>query len=291
MRIFFKRLFGTLLLLAAVVGLLFSLLGVYLTWRLRPSLVTWLSSSTEAAITMLDTTSQGLQITRQALKTSIESVQAVELILSDARTTLETTMPVVDTVQTLMADELPATLRAAQTSLETAQEAARIIDAVLRTMTILNPEAYQPAKPLHEALGEIAASMQPLPQKFEDISQELKETQSQFESVQSDMAAIEANIADIETNLNEFDAVARDYKQVINRLSWNLKRGQGRIPRLVTLMDIGLSIFFLWMCMAQIGLYYQGMELLKGDREIPIEGAAQEEHNPPEGASPPEETD
>jgi len=238
---------------------------------------------------MLDTTSQGLQITRQALKTSIESVQAVQLILSDTRTTLETAMPVVDTVQTLMADELPATLRAAQTSLETAQEAARIIDAVLRAVTMLNPEAYQPPKPLHEALGEIAETIQPLPEKFEAISQELKESQSQFEAVQSDMAMIEARIADIETNLNEFDAVARGYKQAINRFSWSLKRWQGQLPRMVTLADIGVTIFFLWMCMAQIGLYYQGIELIKGDQGSPLGAAAQEEQSSLEVRSTPKD--
>lgn len=271
MNALFKRFFGILLLIAALIGLVFSALGMYITWRFRPRVIDLLSTGVDTAFALLDTTSQALLVTRQSLNTSVKSIQAIHSMLTNTQGTLETTRPMLDTVQTLMADELPATLRAVQVSLSTAQQAAKIIDTVLRTLTILTPDAYQPPKTLDEALGDIAKSMQTLPETLETIGENLKEAQGQFDLVQADLAIISESISNIQTNLDEFDAVVKGYTRVVNKTSARLVQLERKLPQIVTLADIVLTVFFVWMSIVQIGLYSQGMDLLKGAKRPPAE--------------------
>lgn len=283
MKTIFQRVVGILLIVAAIIGLVFSITGLAGIWRARPGITTSLMDTVDLVSTSLDSTAQGLALTQQSMKTLTGSVSSVKTTLTTSIKTFETTKPMLSQLTALLDNDLPNTVTAVQTSLDTAYQSAQIIDTVLHTLTFFNRDAYNPEVPLHEALQQVSASMDSLPASLQNMETSLSNTSDQVDIVQADLELVIADIESIESNLQQYDKMLGDYQASLSSAQKQLTALKTRLPRLVDAVVWVLTIFLLWMAFAQLSLLTQGWELVNRASQTIIpttDNLSQKENNP-----------
>jgi chromosome segregation ATPase len=277
-----NRLFGPLLILAAILGLVFSLFGLVFVWRYKTIVTKSLDSSLDLVSTSLSTTAEGMALTQESLKTLSSSMQSVEGTLQTATQTIEDTRPMMDTVITLLNEDLPGTVQTIQVSLNTAYQTAQVIDSVLNTLSFLSPNAYNPEVPLHTSLANISESLNALPVAFSQMADSLDETNHNFQTIEVDLALVQDAIRQVETSIGQYDQIIADYQVSLKTVEGEIDKLRSRLPVVTSGIAFGLTVFLVWMAIAQIGLLTQGMEMSRRRSDIQPPASAAEKPAPKE---------
>jgi hypothetical protein len=264
-----KRLFGIILVLFAAASLLVSLITLVQVWRLRYPVLENLQSGLDVISATLETTSEGLAITGQSLDSLQASVTALAGTVDTLGKTLDDTTPMVQTLIVLTGKDMPESITTAQTSLDAAQQAAKIIDTFLRALTFLVPSAYNPAVPLDVALGDLSDSLDGLPQDFHTIETSLKDTQLNLIAIQIQIDLISGQIGQINTSLADAQKVVSQYELLVTRLAKFVAQIQARLPFWVDTTTIALTFFLIWLAIIQFDFIGRGWKLA---RSIPRPG-------------------
>lgn len=270
MRLFFHRTIGTLLVAAAIGGLIFSIAGLFSTWLLKESINESLLTNLTLVDGMLQTTSAGLVIADQSLQTSIASMGALRDTIEATAQTLEATTPLVDALTTLTQDDLPNSVEAAQTSLVSAQESAQVIDSVLTALAsipFVPRDIYDPPVPLHVALEQVSESMDQLPASLQTIEESLVTASDNLEIIQADIDLMAEDIDEIQNSLEEAQGVITEYEALVEDMQLRVNLLETRIPQTVDLLAIMLTFIFVWVAISQFGMLLQGLDFLKHRHE------------------------
>lgn len=284
MKTIFNRFVGLLLIVAAIIGLVFSISGIVGIWRIKPSVTTGLTSAVDLVNTSLDSTAQGLALTRDSMKTLADTVSGVQATLETSVKTFETIKPLLDQLGGLLENDLPNTVTSVQTSLDTAYQSAQIIDTVLHALTFFNRDAYNPQVPLQDALKQISTSMNGLPVSFRNMKKSLSDTSDQVEVAQADLKTMIVDIKNVQANLQQYDQVLSDYQNSLTDAKKQLTSLKARLPSLIDITAWVLTIFLIWMAIAQFGLLTQGWELMTRGAPPPAVAADASTPLPPSDA-------
>jgi len=173
-----RRIFGLLLIIASIGGLIISIAGVYFLWHLEPVMTSGVQNTVTLLSDTLKATAQGLVVTKDALKNSVTMIGNMQTTLETTAKTIASTDPMIDNIAALMDKQLPDTIRATQQSLNTAKESAAVIDTVLATLSGIpllgSGIGYSPDVPLAEALGDVSKSLEGLPESFVGMEDSLR---------------------------------------------------------------------------------------------------------------------
>jgi methyl-accepting chemotaxis protein len=271
-----RTVFGTLLIIAAILGLVVSVAGIYLIWQIQPTLSGNLQNILQLISQTLETTGQGLVVTQQALQSSVDTIGNLQSTIETTAKTIETTNPMIEDISGMMADDLPNTILATQTSLLTAQQSAQVIDSVLGTLSSIPligaSIGYKPDVPLADALGQVAESLEGLPESLSSMEENLKNTQDSVQTFQTDLEVMAASVSQIQQSVAQYNQVIAGYQQSVSQIHQQLDDLSNNIPNIVRSLAIGLIAFLVWMFLAQVGLLYQGYEMIiEGrDKEVPV---------------------
>jgi predicted PurR-regulated permease PerM len=116
-----RRIIGVLLILAAILGLVVSLGAMYVIWNAQGTITTSLQTTIDLLSQTLETTAQGLVVTQASLQSSVDLIGNLQSTVETTAEAIGSVDPLMDEIASLMKDSLPNTIRATQTSLETAQ--------------------------------------------------------------------------------------------------------------------------------------------------------------------------
>jgi methyl-accepting chemotaxis protein len=259
-----QRIIGAVLILTAIAGLVFNLAGLVFIWRVKQPFTHDAVQNVHLIRTTLQTTSDGLAIADSSITSSIRSLTDLELTINTTAQTIDTTTPMVDSLVTLMKSDLPDTITHTQTSLASAQESAKIIDSVLRTITSLPlvPNVYNPPVPLDVALGQVSSSLDGLPDKFNTMGDNLSNSKKNMATIKDDIDTMSANILGIKTNLEDAQKVVREYRTTLSDLQTRLQKTENSLPGWITAGTWVLTFFLVWLALTQVGLLFQGMEMM-----------------------------
>jgi len=260
------RIIGILLIAAAIGGLIFSLIAMYVVWKVKTPVSEGISSSVGLLTSTLDTTVEGLLLSQQALETSTQSLEALQSTLVATGNAIAASEPFIENVGVLMKDQLPTTIEATQSSLEGVQKSTRLIDSVLKALTIFNRGAYQPDQPLHEAIADVSISLGEIPATMIEMEESLSEATGNLDVIQKDLIFMADSVGEIDKSINEFNYVIEQYIELINGLKLQLENLETNFPTYWNWLASGVTIFLIWMAIAQLGLLTQGLELFR--REV-----------------------
>ncbi|MFC2052789.1 hypothetical protein ACFLV7_00610 [Chloroflexota bacterium] len=272
MKTAFYRISGVLLILAAIGGLIFSIFSIYTIWTFKEPVTEGISSGIELLSSTLETTSEGLVVSQNAMEASVTSIQLLQSTLNATADAIGSSSPMMDSIAAMMTDDLPTTIRATQSSLEAVEKSTKIIDTVLRALTFFPGITYKPEQPLHEAVGDVSVSLNDLPESLSEMESSLTETKGDLEVIQSDLALMAESMSEVETSVKNFSAVFDQYLDLIDELLDQLDTLESNFPKYIYWLTVGATIFLIWMAIAQLGLLTQGWELLHR-REVEREAA------------------
>jgi methyl-accepting chemotaxis protein len=294
-----RRILGVLVMCAGILGLVLSLAGLIAVWVVKPTI----ASVTDATIVTLKgsigTSQKAMEVTGQALGATVESVDALSTMLDATATSLEDTQPVLDQVNSFMGEKLPATMQSATDSLKTAQQGAEVLDSTIKSLdsfrTVLSAvplvgafveqpkQAYNPEKPLAESLGELAVTLEDLPDMFTEMSVNLDKADDNLATIKSSLTTMSGSVGLISKSLGEYQAMITQSKSSMDNLSSMLTNVQNNLARILNGAAIVLSLFFFWLPAAQVVIFSQGWELFQGTAGR-MEGG-EKEPPPPEPAA------
>jgi len=266
MRSLFRRIIGILLVIAAIGGLIFSVVGIAGVWRYKATAAESLATSIQILSSTLETTTAGLEVTQESLQGAVASLSALQGTLQTVAKTIQSTEPVIEEISTMMEEDLPNAITATQTSLQAAQSSAAVIDGVLMTISgipfVGSSVNYNPEVPLADALGQVSESMEDLPNSFAEMEGSLSDTSHNLQILQVDFALMVDAVRQIEAAVAQYETVIDGYQTSVAQVQDQLDLLAKNIPAIVNTLSWGLTIFLVWMAIAQIGLFTQGMERL-----------------------------
>jgi len=272
MKTFFTRMIGLMLIAGAIGGLVISGLGLWGVWYFKPAFTDSLLGSVRLGRETLRSTANGLELTQQSLQEASASMQAVQNTLETTVKTFQDSQPMLDSVVRLLGKSLPDTVMATQNSLNVARQSAQLVDTILEAVSFFPGIEYNPEVPLNEAIGQIAASLTDLPATFIEMQKGMKDARGNIEIIQADLAVVTGEISQIETSLDEYQTTISSFQDTLKEVQRRLGQAEAGLPGLVNGVAWGLTVFLIWMAIAQLGLLSQGWELVSRDRKsAPVE--------------------
>jgi uncharacterized protein YukE len=277
---FLRRILGILVMLAGILGLVLSLAGLVAVWVYKPVIADSADSTIALLNSSVTTSKETMQITSQALGATIDSVDALSDMLSTTAISVEDTKPVLDQLNTFMGIELPATLESATTSLETAQQAAEVLDGAIKSLDTFRfvlssvpligglveqpTSAYSPEVPLADSLGELASNLKDLPELFVGISEDLDKADDNLGTIQDNLTTMSDSVGLISESLSEYEVMITQSESSMDEVNLMLVNIQNNLTNILNGVAIVLSLFFFWLLAAQIVIFSQGWELYQG---------------------------
>jgi uncharacterized protein YukE len=275
-----RRILGVLVMLAGILGLVLSLAGLIMVWVAKPTVAVYASSTIDTLNESVVTSQNVMEITRQALGATIDSVDALSAMLSTTAATVEDTKPILDEFDIIMATTLPSTLEATTDSLYTAQAAARVLESTIQSLDSFrfllsatplvgalveqSGDPYSPEKPLADSLGELASNLEGLPAIFVEMSANLSATDDKLVSIQDNLITMSDSVGLISSSLSEYEKMMIQSKSSMDDLSSILTNIRNNLATILNGVAIVLSLFFTWLLAAQVVILSQGWELYQG---------------------------
>jgi len=263
----FKIIIGFILILAAILGLVFSIYGIININRYNAIISENLINNIDIIVSTLETTAQGLSDTQDSLNAATVALVSLQNTINTTADTISSSEPMLDTLGKLLDEDLPDTISATQTSFETAQESAKVIDSVLKAVSFLPGINYDPKTPLHEALADVSESLDGIPESLAGMNDSIEDTSHNLQVIQVDLFLMKDTIRQIENSLSSSEDVLEQYQKTISSIQTQISDLQEKIPNIINTVSILLYIFLGWMAAAQIGLITQGWELITRNKK------------------------
>jgi uncharacterized protein YukE len=275
-----RRILGVLVMIAGILGLVLSLAGLVATWMVTPTVAVYANSTIDTLNASISTSQYAMEVTGQALGATVDSIDALSAMLSTTADSVKDTKPVFEQINFLMGETLPSTLESATDSLNTAQEAAVILDSAIKSLDtfrfllsgapligslVETPEqAYNPQVPLADSLGELAITLGGLPDTFSEMAVNLDTADDNLDAIQGNLTTMSASTALISQSLSEYESMVLQSKSSMDNLSSILTNIQNNLANILNVAAIALSLFFFWFLAAQVVIFSQGWELYQG---------------------------
>lgn len=277
---FLRRLLGIWVMLAGVLGLILSIAGLVGVWMVKPTIATYLDSTVVTLRSSIDTSQSVMQVTSKALGSTVDSVDALSVMLGATATSVSDAQPVLDQMNEFMGDKLPATMESATTSLKSAQQAADVLDSSIRSLNAFRSvmssvpliggfveqptSAYNPDVPLAKSLGDMATQFESLPAMFTDMATNLDKADDSLGTIESSLVTMSDSVKFISTSLGEYETMLNQSESSMDNVKSVLTGLQTNMNTIINGAAIALTLILLWLLTAQVVIFSQGWELFQG---------------------------
>ncbi|HEY3345720.1 MAG TPA: hypothetical protein VGJ97_12370 [Anaerolineaceae bacterium] len=279
---FWKRLAGAALLAGAVIGIVLSAAGLGFVWIGAPRVQAKLSGLLDLSGRALETTQTGLAVISDSLDKSQKTVQLMGATASDISVSIDQTVPMVQSTAGLAGNDMTGVIKNTQNSLNAARASAGFVDDTLNLITSLPiiGQRYKPNASLSDSIGQISKSLDGLPGSLAELQQNLNTSADNLKTIRDKVQTLSTDIQSVDISLGEAKTVVQSYQAQVTELQADLGKARQQLPTWIGAAKWAVSLFFLWLALAQIGLALQGLELLRAVPErtvVEAEGVMVEE--------------
>jgi len=254
--------FGNLLILLAICGIIFSVLGIGLTWYFKPMV----QESVFVIVDLLDqifiNTEAGLVVVNNALGSAISNLDTISSTLVNLNTTIDSISDSLNSSADLIGGDLRLTLIDTQTALSSASSSAGLVDNTLRfiaSIPLLGAD-YRPEVPLSESLQQVSDSMSEVPEAFLEIEQYILETESGMVNLKSDITELANEIEEYEQDLLAAKTIISEYDLVIEDLREQLSDFRKNSTTFFLIASLILTGGFFFLGVSQISVIKQTID-------------------------------
>lgn len=264
--------------LAAALGILVSLLGIFFVWRMAPAVTERLVASATFAQKALDTTETLLDVVDTSLEKVEESVALVAESTEQVAETLNNTSAITSSVADTLGDEFTGMVEKTQTALTALETSAKLVDDTLSFISSIPfiGTSYSKKAPLQSSVVEINESMSELPQTLQEMEEKLSSTAQAFTSLNDSVNDLAENVGEIEASIQEAGVVVKEYQVLLDEAQRSTANIIEKLPRWVRWAAVGLTLLFVWLIVIQAGLLMFGMEMAGWRKEAPLEQPAED---------------
>jgi hypothetical protein len=255
----------------SALGLLISLLGLLLVCRFSGQVAASAGEALEVAVAALTSTKQNLDLAHRGLEEAQVALGVTETFVEEAGSGMENTSAMIDSLSDLLVSDLPKVIRESQRSLSAAEEGAAVIENVLyglNTISALTRVTYDPDVSLTESFAAMNDSLATLPETFANLDESLKAAQENLDDLQTASLEVSGPLAESEAVLAEAQTSLEDYSKPIDHLTLSVSDLQKNLPNLMRIIIFSLYFLLIWLAVSQIGLLWQGWEMVTHDPSL-----------------------
>ena len=263
-----KRVLGICLMAFSTLGLIISLLGLVAVFRFGGPVMSGLDHGLESVVVALTSTTQNLKLTQTALGEAEIALGVAETFVQEAASGMENTSALIGSLSEVVVSDLPEVIRESRRSLSAAEQGAAVIENVLYGMNVisrLTGVTYDPDVSLTDSFSAINDSLAPLPGKLAGLDETLTAAQENLDGLQTASLEVSGPLAESEAVLVEAQTSLEDYTAMIDGLTLSVSDLQQRLPTLMRIAIFSLYFLLLWLAISQIGLLWQGWEMVSED--------------------------
>ena len=268
MRTGIHRLTGLVILIGATLGLVLSFSGLYAVWTMKPVVTQNAQELLSLARRTLDATEGMLAVIGTSLDQAGQDLKLMRSMLQDTGATIGQSTSMLDKTASIIGETLPEFLSDTQTSLESTQKTARLIDDILTTLSNIPfiggslSSRYLPDMPLNESIAQVSLSIQPLGDSLTTIQSDMKTASATMATIQGEIEALSRQIEDIETSLQAAKKEVAAYKLILADVRDRLNKMQQRLPVVIDTVSLGMMVILSWVGISQLGALLHAAELL-----------------------------
>ncbi len=260
---------GVVLIIAGLAGLVFAGLGLFAVARAEQQVEVKLMEQVEMMDRALAATADGLVVADAALTQAVAAMSGLEALTSGLGTAIEGTAPTLDAVAEMVGEQLPATLKVTQDTLESIVDTTLIVDNFLGVVTsipLLGLDRYDPEVSLSSGVMGVASSLDGIPQSLSQAQEGLESASDSLESMQSGMDGMAGEVEQIATSLEGSKTIIQEYQAIVAEMQGLVSTVRQGLPDWLSWARWGVSLILIWLGIAQLGLITQGWELLARSR-------------------------
>ncbi|MGB9299593.1 MAG: hypothetical protein WCD51_03255 [Anaerolineae bacterium] len=263
-----KRVLGIGLMAFSALGLVISLLGLLVVNRFSGQVTSSAGAAVDVAVAALTSTKQNLDLASRGMEQAQVALGATQGFMQSAEGGMENTSAMLGSVGDIMADDLPGVIEETQRSLIAAEEGAAVIEEVLyglNTVSALTGQTYAPDVSLTEGFAGISESLDTLPGTLAELDESLSAAQENLDGVQTSVALLPAPLEETGTVLGEAQTSLESYSGLIEQLAQKVSNLQRSLPNWTRAVVLALYFLLIWLAVSQIGLLWQGWEMVTED--------------------------
>ena len=263
-----KQGLGTLLFLIAILGIIFSIFGIAITWYFKPRVQNTIIAVVDSIDQILINTEDGFVVLDSALGSAIGNLNTISITLANLNTTIDSISDSLNSSADLIGGDLRTTIIDTQTALSSAAASAGLVDNTLRfiaAIPLLGAD-YRPEVPLSVSLEQVSESLDDIPDAFLDIEQYIRETEDGMVSLKADISVLASEIDDYEQDLLDAKLIITEYDLIIDDLREQLSNIRQHTSSFLIIGSIFLTGGFFLLGIAQINILQQGIDYRKGER-------------------------
>jgi methyl-accepting chemotaxis protein len=280
-----RRVLGFIIIATVLVGLYYSLYGLFWVQKAADQVERDLVSSMDLGIESLEVISQTLVVT-------IQTVNDTALMLNDGvesssltANTLNAIGPAMTDLGDIVANQLPSTLDAVQQAMPSLEQAAGAIDSTLTTLSrfqwsavipIINYELvfglgidYAPEKPLDAAVREVSTALEGLPEQLSGIHLSLEKTRRNLEQTETSVTQFGQSLNTASEDLETTSQVLQQYTDLVSEATRQVRRARWDVRDRVQGIRAFVSGLLVWIALSQAAPLYLGLGLLFARRPGP----------------------
>jgi len=263
-----KRLLGASLMIFSALGLVISLLGLVVVCRFSGPVAASADDAVDVAVVALSSTQQNLDLAHRALGEARAALGATQAFTEGAADGLENTGALLGSLSAVLLHDLPDVIEESQRSLDAAEQAATVIENVLyglNAISGLTGLTYDPDVSLTESFGDINESLDAIPDSMAELDDSLTGAEENLDEIQLAVTDLAGPIGESEAVLAEAQTSLEAYSALIEQLSQKVSSLQETLSRLIRAVVYALYFLLLWLAVSQIGLLWQGWEMVSQD--------------------------
>lgn len=268
--------------IAAILGIIASVVGIIFVWRLAPDLTNRLVYTTSYVQKALDSTDELLLVANMTLTQAQDNVALIADATREVAATLTQTSTITSTVADAVGDEFIGVVENTQTALSAFETSAKIVDDTLAIISAIPfiKTKYSKETPLSSSVTGISESLDGLPKTLRGLQDNLDSTARSFIVLNDSVTSLAKSVDEIETSLQDATEVVTLYQELVNEAQVNTARVIVKLPAWVRWAAVGLTLLLVWMIVIQAGLLMLGGEMAGWGRFLP----PVEQHNAEEAA-------
>lgn len=275
-----RRFLGVIVMVAGILGLILSVAGLVGLWMVKPMVVSYATTTIGTLNTSMRTSQEVMEVTKKALGATVDSVDALSVMLASTASSVEDTTPMIDRANMLMNKNLPDTFQSAAVSLQSAEQAAIVLDSSIKSLEAFQfamsgvplvssyvqrpAKPYNPDPPLAESLGAVAAELEELPAMFISMAEDMDKADDNLVTIHTSLTTMSTSVLVISQSLTDYENMIAQSQSSMEDLAPILTNIQSNLSSMVNGAILALSLFFLWLLTIQIVVFTQGWELYQG---------------------------
>jgi len=266
-----RRVLGGSLMVFSALGLAISLLGLVLVLTLSKQVASNADQALEITVAALTSTQQNLDLTDRALGEARVALDTTETFVEEAGSGLENTSALMGSLSGILGSALPDVIEDSQRSLSAAEEAAAVIEDVLRGLNVisgLTGLTYDPEVSLTEGFAGINESLDTIPGTLAELDDSLEAAQQNLDDLQTALSQVATPLIESEVVLAEAQTSVEAYSSMIDQLTQEVSDLRAVFPAWIRTGVLALCFLLVWLAVSQIGLLWQGWEMVSSQPSL-----------------------